>query len=293
MKNLKIYYILPDMFLAITSDINKTHKLSHLDGEKRLVYDKEYRLISNICPHQGARLQEAGQMLLCPYHGWSFKFNGIPVGSGSTQGCKNTEHLTEFPVFQNGQFLFDLDSKLPELAFLDNEYLVLEEHRIDVVGTDSRIIMDVFLDVDHIPVVHNKVYDELGILSNAEVEWTYGDKWSLQAVKTKHCDYHIPEDKTHGFGAAWLAIYPGTMIEWQPGAFFITEAVRIDHQKSKVFVWKYRDLRYPDSTWEINNSIWETAWAQDKALSESIPAFTYKNLEQAKQLYRKYLGEQK
>ena len=277
------------MFLAHTSEVNKTHKVDHLGGDKRLIYDRDYKLVSNICPHQGARLQEAGQMLLCPYHGWSFKFNGVPVGSGAVQGCKNTEHLQNFPVFQNGQFLFDTNVAVPELAFLNNEFLVLEEHRTDVVGTDSRIIMDVFLDVDHIPVVHAKVYDELGILSNSTVEWTYGNGWALQAVKTAHHDYHIPEEKNYGFGAAWLAVYPGTMIEWQPGAFFITEAVRLDEQKSKVYVWKYRDLRYPDSTWSINNSIWETAWAQDKALGENIPAFGSENLEQAKLLYRQWL----
>jgi hypothetical protein len=81
------------------------------------------------------------------------------------------------------------------------------------------------------------------------------------------------------------------MIEWQPGAFFITEAVPLDQGKSKVYVWKYRDLRYPESTWDINNTIWETAWSQDKALSESIPTFTYENLEQAKLLYRQWLAQ--
>ena len=279
------------MFLAHTSEVNRTHNINHLASDKRLVFDKEYKLISNICPHQGAKLQETGQMLICPYHGWSFKFNGVPVGSGSVQQCKNTENLKTFPVFQKGEFLFDTDIDLSELPFLDNEFLVLEEHRTDVVSTDSRIIMDVFLDVDHIPVAHAKVYDELGILTKSKVEWYHGTNWSLQAVKTAHYDYHIPEEKNYGFGAAWLAIYPGTMIEWQPGAFFITEAVPLDQQKSKVYVWKYRDLRYPESTWGINNSIWETAWAQDKTLSESIPAFSDKNLEQAKLLYRQWLTQ--
>ena len=279
------------MFLAHTSEVNKTYKINHLASDQRLIFDKEYKLISNICPHQGAKLQETGQMLICPYHGWSFKFNGVPVGSGSVQQCKNTENLKTFPVFQKGEFLFDNDIDVSELPFLDNEFLVLEEHRTDVVGTDSRIIMDVFLDVDHIPVAHAKVYDELGILTKSTVEWHHGTNWSLQAVQTAHYDFHIAEERNYGFGAAWLAIYPGTMIEWQPGAFFITEAVPLDQGKSKVYVWKYRDLRYPESTWDINNTIWETAWSQDKALSESIPTFTYENLEQAKLLYRQWLAQ--
>ena len=37
-----------------------------------------------------------------------------------------------------------------------------------------------------------------------------------------------------------------------------------------VCVFKYRDTRYNDKNWQINSTIWETAWTQDKTQSESI-----------------------
>ena len=54
------------MFLAHTSEVNRTYNIDHLGSDKRLIFDKKYKLISNICPHQGAKLQETGQMLSAP-----------------------------------------------------------------------------------------------------------------------------------------------------------------------------------------------------------------------------------
>jgi hypothetical protein len=76
------------------------------------------------------------------------------------------------------------------------------------------------------------------------------------------------------------------MIEWQCGSMFITVANPVDDNISSVSVFKYKGR---ESNWTQNESIWETAWAQDKAQAEILTEFTNYNLEPQKEHYREFL----
>ena len=82
-----------------------------------------------------------------------------------------------------------------------------------------------------------------------------------------------------------MAVYPGTMIEWQPGALFVTIAHSIDETTSRVQVYKYKDNRYWEEAWAANERVWETAWAQDRELAEAIVYPAVENLDKLKQHY--------
>ena len=98
------------------------------------------------------------------------------------------------------------------------------------------------------------------------------------------------DDVKYNLGACWMAVYPGTMIEWQPGALFVTVARNVDDQTSAVEIYKYRDSRYWEESWELNSDVWETAWTQDKELSENISGISFKNLDQLKQHHRNWIN---
>jgi hypothetical protein len=131
--------------------------------------------------------------------------------------------------------------------------------------------MDLFLDVDHIQSIHAGVYDLIGI-TNTQVTWDYYTNGSVQRVDQ---------------GALWIAVYPYTMIEWQRGSLFITVATPKGNI-SKVSVFKYIDKDY-NTQWKLNEQVWETAWAQDKAQAEIITRFADENLEPQKQHFREFL----
>jgi len=161
---------------------------------------------------------------------------------------------------------------------LDNisfENLRLQEYRIDTVNADPCISMDIFLDVDHIPVVHNGVYDLLGIEGKADVTWDYSDWGNIQTVS----------DESGKVIARWIAIYPYTMIEWQDHALFVTRSF----DETKMAVWKYKDITDSEENYKRNSTMWESAFAQDKAQAEQMVRFPSSNLEDAKVHYRKWL----
>lgn len=285
------------MFLAHTDDIknNQYLPITQLKNKKVLVnVDQEYTLVSNVCPHQNSLIsKEKGKgSRVCPYHGWSFDLEGKPIGSGRAS-CKNNSALPNEDVHVWNNLIFTVPAEFEELD-VDFSNLELVEKRTDRVQGTVTTIMDIFLDVDHIAIVHRGVYEQIGLSNISSVDWIYKENRSLQLVANNYVNEEfsatlIPEDADRKYGAAWLAIYPGTMIEWQPGAVFITVATKFDDYSSNVEVFKYRDTRYSDLNWELNNEVWELAWSQDKEQVSLIAEVAQHNLEESKLHYRKFL----
>lgn len=264
------------MFLAHKSSITESAYivLDQYQNKKVLVNDHGiYKLVSNVCTHQHSliSLKNGKGSRVCPYHNWSFKLDGSPLTSGRTEHyCKNTENLKTDPVYEWNGLLFDSPVEFDMDVDLNNMSLV--ETRIDCVKATPNNIMDLFLDVDHIQTVHTGVYDLIDI-HNTDVEWKYYNNGSIQTVSE---------------GARWIAVYPNTMIEWQKGSLFITVATPAG-QHSNVYVFKYMDKNYVDD-WKLNESVWETAWSQDKNQAELLTEFAQKNLEPQKLHFREFLN---
>lgn len=262
------------MFLSHKASIspNSYQVLEQFNKEKVLINSDNVCLVSNICPHQQSLISTKNGVgnRVCPYHNWSFTLEGYPITSGRTeQYCKNLQPLATDRVYEWNSLLFTTHVDFDITHKFDN--MVLMESRIDVVKANYKNVVDLFLDVDHIQTVHSGVYDMIGI-TDTDVEWKYYKNGSTQHVKQ---------------GAVWMAVYPYTMIEWQQGSLFITVAVP-DGNNSNVHVFKYMDMD-SSAMWELNEDVWETAWAQDKKQAELIKGFALHNLEQSKLHYRDFL----
>ncbi len=259
------------MFLGHKNDIHanewivypylKDWALSNVDGQ--------FRLVSNVCPHQGSYFNgERGRnSRSCSYHGWSFKIDGTPIGSGTTAHvCQNTKNLEQRTVFEWNGFLFSSEHDLPAVhSSTDN--LELVEKRTINLDCNPIHVMDLFLDVNHIPILHKGVYDQINTPSVNKINWVLGKNTATQLVPVEHQETEfyktlLDADKSSDYGAGWFAVYPNTMIEWQPGAWFVT-VVHSHKDETLVEVFKYRDTRYSEKNWNINEDVWETAFAQD------------------------------
>lgn len=267
------------MFLALEQDLpdNKIIPLPQYNNQVSIVNTGQCHLISNICPHQNSKIaKSATEQLRCPYHGMTFDCHG--------KGTNNSYELKTWEIFRTQTMLF---SKPVDCFPIDTHTMTLVEHREDYVDASVDIIMDVFLDIDHIPFAHPGVYDQVGINRVDGVSWTTFKNGSIQFVPAQDITHMIISDQSYNLGAVWMAVYPGSMIEWQPGALFVTVAMK-HGSGSMVQVYKYQDVRYDQSSWERNEQVWELAWSQDRALAEGICSLAENNLDHLKQHYRNW-----
>jgi phenylpropionate dioxygenase-like ring-hydroxylating dioxygenase large terminal subunit len=271
------------MFLALKQDIasNTATSLPQYDHHVCLVQTNDHvRLLSNICPHQNAKLKSQGTELICPYHGRRFDFDG--------KGIDHNYQLESWSVHSSDALLFDqpVSAQFP----VDLSHMVLAESRIDFVRNSPLVIMDVFLDIEHIPYAHAGVYASVGLNDCVEISVSLFENGSLQLVEATGPTKAIAEDQTHKLAAVWMAVFPGTMIEWQPGSLIVTVAHRVTETASKVQVFKYHDSRYDRSVHELNNNVWETAWQQDRAIAESVVQMAENNLNKLQLDFRQWLN---
>lgn len=289
------------MFLNYRKDLNLNQWQVYPQNPNYAVtnVNGEIKLVSNVCKHQGSRLagMQGRNERSCPFHGWRYTAAGEPAESTITP-CKNAGALATAPVYIVNDFVFAAPVELDELNFINNNNLILVENRVDQVRAHWKHIVNLFLDVDHIPVVHPGVYDEIGTANIANIAWHYKENASIQlvprvAVDTEYTQTLLPEDLASAYSAAWATVFPYTMMEWQPGAWFITVCVPVNDNLTQVNVYKYRDTRYTDLNWSINNRVWETAWRQDCNQAEQMTNFEIpdSNLEEQKLHFRRWLNQ--
>lgn len=270
-----------EMFIALKQDIapNTAKPLAQCDHNVNIVNHNGFYLLGNICPHQKSRIAcESSRVLKCPYHGLEYQLSG--------QGQKHSYQLPRTECYSNQTMLLtlDFDYKFP----IDTEFMTLVQHREEILKASAHIVMDVFLDIDHIPVAHAGVYDKIGMSTVDDLQYDLYTGGSVQSVPMQNSNYVHPQDQKHALSACWMAIYPGTMIEWQPGALFVTVA-QSHQQGCKVQIFQYRDTRYSLQDWANNCTVWETAWSQDRALAENIVELACDNLNSLQQHFRQWL----
>lgn len=287
------------MFLCHKKDINDNSWKVYPQLREWAVtnVNNQIELVSNVCQHQGSYLR--GGMgtgdRICPYHGWKYSINGEPLGSGNTL-CSNSASLPTKSVNEIFDFILSepIDTDISELGkFINTGHLQLVETRIDIVRSNWRHIIDLFLDVDHIPVIHPGVYQEISAPNVSDLKWIYGKNSNIQLVPRVEVDNDfnktlLDSDKLADWSAAWITLYPYTMMEYQPGAWFITVCIPQGNKETSVVVYKYRDTRYSLQNWEINNRVWELAWKQDRSQAEIMSPWQppLENYEEQKQHFR-------
>jgi len=137
------------------------------------------RAFLNVCSHRHSQLCDNGLHhgpLRCPYHGWSYDREGVPVGIPQSRAFPEviadprSFKLNEFACETAGQFIFvKLSAEGPALhEFLGEEYDFLvrasagmayvdDEFRKNVAA-NWKVLIENSLEGYHVPAVHNKTF---------------------------------------------------------------------------------------------------------------------------------------
>lgn len=263
-----------NMFIAHKNDIpiGTAKALDYFNKHKMVSRTEDkFHLLTNVCPHQNIIINANNQSdeLVCPYHGRRWDLTGKPKDINCTSIHSQPPH----PIYEQCGLLFDTPIDFESTFLFSDKYELVTSYN-QSVKAHSNIIMDVFLDVDHIPHAHKDVYEQIGLTEKLTVDWVFKDWGSIQLAvdKQKVC-------------AVWIAQYPGTMVEWQPGALFITQC--IPHTEV-VQVYQYREKGSTQDAFDINQNIWNTAWRQDVDLAEHIVKRLPQTGERAKDHFREW-----
>lgn len=206
------------MFLCHLKDIQpNTWRVYPQLREWAVTHNDKIELISNICRHQGSYLtggRGTGDRV-CPYHGWRYETSGKPVSAGNTL-CANTEPLPSKSVYNFFDFMLSeaVECNIDELGtFINTNHLQLVETRIDIVRSNWKNIIDLFLDVDHIPVIHPGVYQEISAPNVKNLTWVYGENANIQLVPRIPVDNEfnstlLESDHRAKWSATWITHIP-------------------------------------------------------------------------------------
>ena len=155
--------------------------------------DRKVRAFLNVCRHRGAKLCADGadqtRVISCPYHAWTYDYEGALVGRYAAETFGEVDHatlgLTELACAERSGLIwimlspgedFDIDDWLgdfaAELGTLQLDTWHLFEQRT-LPGPGWKVTMDGYLEAYHHNVVHGKTVGKHTI-GNLLVLDTYG-----------------------------------------------------------------------------------------------------------------------
>lgn len=214
--------------------------LPHHDNGMALVHHEEgIHLLSNVCRHRQATILEGrgnSRRITCPLHRWTYAGTGelLAAPRFSAKPCASLE---VFPTSQwNGLYFMGESpaNALGEIPFRFLQPLSLEQMYFGHMEVHDchynwKTFMEFYLEDYHVAPFH----PGLGrFVSCDDLEWTFGEQWSIQTVGFHHeltrpggsdvyrawhaavLQYY--EGRLPSVSATWFVLYPNLMIECYP-----------------------------------------------------------------------------
>jgi phenylpropionate dioxygenase-like ring-hydroxylating dioxygenase large terminal subunit len=224
----------PVAFSGELPEPNSYLALTVLDTPVLLARDVQgaLRAFINACAHRGApvaRGQGQARSLVCPFHGWAYRFDGALHGrpeddsfTTAPDGCS----LAPLPVSERyGVVVVALDRAMPQRAVDDalhdigeqlagfgfDDYRPLQRRHFDV-GANWKLVNDLSLESYHFRTLHRNSVAQV-LLDNAVVD-TFGrhSRWAFPLQSIGELAGKPEEDWPDSLqGSLTFTLYPGVM----------------------------------------------------------------------------------
>lgn len=236
--------------------------------------DGEVHAMLNVCRHRGAEVATGcGQSarLTCPYHGWTYHFDGTLAARRRPNFFEelDDEGLVALPVLEQDGIIWvsgSPEANLPEQPLLGAESdiaeLDLANHRLFTSTTFTRpinwkLVMDTFLEVYHIGVLHRDTIDPI-LHSDYSLFDTFGPHGRMVVVRRDIDDLDaMPADEHEllRYSTIVWAFQPNTILIYQQDHAQLYQVRPGTHPaESIITVSTYvpQDSTAPDEHWQKN-----------------------------------------
>jgi choline monooxygenase len=224
------------------------------EGEGRVLLHTPngLELISNVCRHRQAvmlhgRGHQEQSNIICPLHRWTYDTSGQQP-TGTLIGAPHFDHdpclnlsnyklqdwnglQFEAPINASGQQPTDLKALFQGMRAaqdLDFSGYVFHKAIAHECAYNWKTFIEVYLEDYHVGPFHPGLGQ---FVACDELQWEYGDNWSVQTVGVADklgkpgsdvyqrwhdavLNYRGGEAPKHG--AIWFTLYPTVMVEWYP-----------------------------------------------------------------------------
>jgi len=236
--------------------------------------DGQVRAFLNVCRHRGAEITTgcgAAAMLTCPYHGWTYHFDGSLAARRRPAYFEGEadDGLVALPTLEQHGLIWvsaDPTASIPaeplQGAEQDLRELGLADHRLFTSTTFTRpinwkLVIDTFLEVYHVGVLHKATIDPL-IHSDFALFDAFGSNGRMVVTRRSISDLDtLPRTE-------W-PFFPHTTIVWalQPNTILIYQQDHAQLYQSRpgahpgesiitVSVYVPRDTTRSDEHWQKN-----------------------------------------
>lgn len=264
------------------------------------------RCFKNICSHRFSIIQtekKGNRALMCPYHGWSYSKDGLPVGIPKKPLFKFTDSeleclkLKEYNVSTCGNLIFVnlshnkitlqeyLGQYFTEIAQLTNAFGELIDTNQITIKANWKIIVENTLESYHVNLIHKDSFRKLGASGMNFDFQKYHSTWDASikfqeddpALKLIHKPYIERPYKISGY--KHILLFPNILISTTYGiSFNLSHILPIDAEKtlftSYVFITSKNiekkktalETEYENSLVEFNKTVFD----EDKYICEQV-----------------------
>jgi choline monooxygenase len=251
-----------------------------LAGEPILVTraaDGELRAMSNVCRHRGSELcsgQGQGNVIRCPYHGWTYTLDGGLRGAPEFEGVQGWDRsgvrLPQFRAETWGSYVFVCqDPAAPGLAEVFGQIpreaaalgcpldsLRFSARRDYVIECNWKVYVDNYLEGYHLPAAHPSLFRELDYARyRVETFRYYSSQIAPIKARTEGPRRYAYADDSRQ--ALYYWVFPNYMLNIYPDNLSLNIIVPLGPEKTlTIFEWfSYGETEVAQETIDFSDEI--------------------------------------
>jgi choline monooxygenase len=261
--------------------------------------DGVLRAFANVCRHRAAAIVSepgCGNVLKCPYHGWTYQLDGRLLGAPEFDGAENWNRadvrLPEYRVEEWGPFVFvNVDGAAPPLAEVmgtiprETAEIGCPIHQLQfscrrdyLINCNWKVYIDNYLEGYHLPTAHPGLFRELdyGAYRVDTYRW-YSSQYAPIRAAARTGEKRQYDESDAGNKALYFWVFPNFMLNIYPDNLSSNIILPVGHNQTlTIFEWfGYGGAGVKESTIDFSDEIQQEDIRICEAVQKGLGSRTY------------------